>query len=214
MTIGTRLGALEAALHSRGFEHVAGADEAGRGAFAGPLVAAAVVLPPGYVPEGLRDSKLLTPLQRERLFAEIQEHALAIGVQRIRPDRIDVIGLQRANLLALRGALNKLRTRLDYVLVDGFRLRLRPPSLRVVKGDMVCSSVAAASVIAKVTRDRAMVRLARRFPGYDFESNKGYRAPAHVAALWRMGPSPVHRRCFAPVRWASRGGLALPEEEA
>lgn len=194
------LGHLDAVLRDRGFRLVAGVDEAGRGALAGPLVAAAVVLPPDWVPEGLRDSKLLTPKQRDRLYDEIHAGALAVGVKRITNERLDRIGLQAANIRALQVALRKLDVDPDYVLVDGlFRLRLRVPSLRVIKGDRVSANVAAASVIAKVTRDRMMKRLARRHRGYGWERNKGYSAPEHLEALDRLGPSPAHRRCFATV---------------
>ena len=196
-------GIYESLLHHQGFSLVAGADEAGRGALAGPLVAAAVVLPPGWVPEGLNDSKLVPPLQRERLFDEIMATALAVGVHRVLPGSVDAMGLQRANFAALRMALRKLALAPQYVLVDGFRLaRLGAPSLRVVKGDQVCASVAAASIIAKVTRDRMMVRASRRYPGYAFESNKGYRAPEHLAGLRALGPCHIHRRSFAPVAYA------------
>ena len=207
-------GAYEAVLQEQGFHHVAGADEAGRGALAGPLVAAAVVLPAGWIPEGLNDSKLVAPTERERLYGEIVANALAVAVHRVSPARVDQIGIQRANLHALREALHKLAPhRPDYVLVDGFRLpRLGVPALRVVKGDQVCTSVAAASIIAKVTRDRLMVNAARRYPGYAFESNKGYRAPEHLAALWRLGPCEYHRRCFNPVS-AVLGTLTPADDE-
>ncbi|HEX2028241.1 MAG TPA: ribonuclease HII [Nitriliruptorales bacterium] len=196
-------GDYEAVLHARGFRRVAGADEAGRGALAGPLVAAAVVLPPGWVPDGLNDSKLVPPAERDRLYDEIVAHALAVGVFRISHTRLDQIGLQRANLAALRAALNKIDPDPEYVLVDGFALRRLPvPCLRVVKGDQVCTSVAAASIVAKVTRDRIMVRADRRYPGYGFASHKGYRSPQHLAALRELGPCDIHRRCFAPVSLA------------
>ncbi|MDQ3932735.1 MAG: ribonuclease HII [Actinomycetota bacterium] len=199
-------GNYEAVLNRQGFGLVAGADEAGRGALAGPLVAAAVILPCGWVPEGLNDSKLLTALQRERLYAEILEHAVSCGVFRTSCKRLDAVGLQRANLAALRGALRKLDPKPDYILVDGFALARMPvPCLRVVKGDQVCTSVAAASVVAKVTRDRIMLRAHRRYPGYDFANNKGYRAPAHLEALRRLGPCEIHRRCFAPVSQVEAG---------
>ncbi|MFN2556914.1 MAG: ribonuclease HII [Nitriliruptorales bacterium] len=199
-------GSYEAVLHRQGFRLVAGADEAGRGALAGPLVAAAVILPCDWVPEGLNDSKLLTALQRERLYAEILAKAVSLGVFRTSCKRLDVVGLQRANLAALRGALRKLAPRPDYILVDGFVLRRMPvPCLRVVKGDQVCASVAAASVVAKVTRDRMMIRADRRYPGYDFANNKGYRAPVHLEALRRLGPCEIHRRCFAPVSQVESG---------
>ncbi|MDX1621371.1 MAG: ribonuclease HII, partial [Nitriliruptorales bacterium] len=194
------LGELDRVLRAQGFEHVAGVDEAGRGALAGPLVAAAVILPGDWIPEGLTDSKLLTPLQRERLYDEILGGALAVGVRRVRPAKIDEHGLQRANIKALQRSLAKLDVEPDYVLVDGlFKLRLRTPSLRVIKGDQVSTNVAAASIVAKVTRDRMMVRYARRFPEYSFERNKGYGAPEHLRALDQVGPSRLHRRCFAPV---------------
>ncbi len=193
-------GLLEAALHAQGFRRVAGLDEAGRGALAGPLVAAAVVLPPDLQLAGLNDSKLVTPAERDRLYDEIMDHALSVGVYRIGHTRVDRMGLHRANIKALRNALNKIEPQPDYALVDGFRMkRMQMPSLRVVKGDMVCTSVAAASIIAKVTRDRIMVRAAERYPGYAFESNKGYRAPDHLSGLDRLGPCDIHRRCFAPV---------------
>ena len=209
MVVEAPTGLLEAALHARGFRHVAGVDEAGRGALAGPLVAAAVVLPADHSFEGLHDSKLVPPTERDRLYDEIMEHALAVGVYRISHTRVDGMGLHRANIKALRNALNKLDPAPDYTLIDGFRMaRMQMPSLRVVKGDMVCTSVAAASIIAKVTRDRYMVRAAARFPGYDFASNKGYRAPAHLAGLRELGPCDIHRRCFAPVA-AVAGGRTM-----
>lgn len=193
-------GHIERALARRGFLRVAGVDEAGRGALAGPLVAAAVILPTGWAPDGLADSKLLTPAQRDRLYDEIRAGALAIGVKRITNERLDRIGLQTANIRALQVALRKLDARPDYVLVDGlFHLRLRVPSLRVIKGDRVSTNVAAASIVAKVTRDRMMLRLAERHRGYGWERNKGYGAPEHLDALDRLGPTPVHRRCFATV---------------
>lgn len=198
-------GDLETALRSQGFGAVAGVDEAGRGALAGPLVAAAVILPGDWTPEGLDDSKLVSPPERERLYAEISLRAVAVGVHRITHRRLDRVGLQRANLLALRSAIRKLDPQPTYTLVDGFALpRTAMPCLRIVKGDEFCASVAAASIIAKVTRDRMMVRADRRYPGYGFASNKGYRAPEHLAALGRLGPCELHRRCFAPVAAAAR----------
>ena len=194
------IGELDRVLLEHGFRRVAGVDEAGRGALAGPLVAAAVILPPGWMPEGLRDSKLLTPLQRDRLYDEITERAVAWAVRRVTPQRLDRVGLQRANVIALTRAVAKLEVEPDYVLADGrFRLRLPVASCNVVKGDMVSSSIAAASILAKVTRDRMMVRLSRRVPGYGFAEHKGYSCPSHRRALEQLGPSEVHRRCFATV---------------
>lgn len=197
----------ERLLRRAGFRVVAGVDEAGRGALAGPLVAAAVVLPPGFDPEGLEDSKLLTPRQRERLYARIRDEALAVAVCRAMPRRIDRAGLHRTNLRLLRRALSLLPVPPEYVLTDGFPLkRLRVPSLGIRKGDMVTASVAAASVVAKVTRDRAMDRYHGRFPVYGFATNRGYGTAAHWAALERFGPCPIHRWSFKGVR--EMGGLA------
>lgn len=190
-------GRLEARLHHVGFQHVAGADEVGRGALAGPLIAAAVILPPGIEIEGLRDSKLCTRLQRERIAAEIREVATAISIVRVRPDRIDREGLHRCNLKALRKALNGLEVTPDYVLLDAFRMsRLSWPGLAVKKADVVSKSVAAASIVAKVHRDQIMRRYHRKYKGYGFETNVGYGTSEHWAALKRLGPSDIHRRSF------------------
>lgn len=198
-----RLGEFDEIVRAAGFEHLAGTDEAGRGALAGPLVAAAVILPPGWVPEGLRDSKLMTPLQREEMYELITEHALSWAVRRVSSDRLDRIGLQRANLRALRESVAKLDVRPDYVAVDGYALsRLGVPSLRMIKGDNVCAAIAAASVLAKVSRDRSMVRMHRvnrAWRSYRFDLNKGYRSPVHLEALAELGPCPEHRRCFREV---------------
>lgn len=192
-------GGLDARLRAHGFARVAGVDEAGRGALAGPLVAAAVVLPGDWVPDGLRDSKLLTPHRREELYEHIAERA-CVAVRRVRPGTVDRIGLQAANVRALGGAAGRLEPPPDYLLVDGrFRLQIRVPSLCVVKGDRVSAAVAAASVVAKVTRDRAMVRMEDRYPGYGFARHKGYAVPEHRRALAELGPCPTHRRVFAPV---------------
>jgi len=203
-SVAPRLGEFDAVLHDAGFELVAGCDEAGRGALAGPLVAAACILPPGWVPDGLRDSKLMTPLQRERMYDLIVEHALAWSVRRVSSDRVDRIGLHQANLRALREAVAKLAVSPHYVTVDGFALpRLGVPSLRMIKGDFLCAAIAAASVLAKVSRDRSMVRMHRvnrDWRAYRFDLNKGYRSPVHLEALEDIGPCAQHRRCFREVR--------------
>jgi ribonuclease HII len=194
----------ERRLRGAGFGVVAGVDEAGRGALAGPLVAAAAVLPEGFDPEGLEDSKLLTPLQRERMYARIREEAVAIAVCRAMPGRIDRCGLHKTNIRLLRRALTMLPVRPEYILTDGFPIpRLPVPSLGMRKGDMVTASVAAASVVAKVTRDRTMNRYHRRFPQYGFNTNRGYGTAAHWEALFRFGPSPIHRRSFKGVAEAT-----------
>ena len=211
---GDAAGLLERRLADAGFTQVAGADEVGRGALAGPLVAAAVILPVDVELPGLRDSKLCTRLQRERLAREIREKAVSVSVVRVRHDRIDRRGLQRCNLDALRRALKGLDVVPDYVLVDGFRVRALPwPGLAVKKADVVSKSVAAASVVAKVHRDAAMRRYHRRFPDYGFDTNVGYGTRAHWDALDRLGPCDIHRRSFYGVTgWPGRGGVAAAPE--
>ncbi|CAN5719668.1 ribonuclease HII [soil metagenome] len=190
-------GLLEVRLAAAGFTRIAGADEVGRGALAGPLVAAAVILPVGAELAGLKDSKMCTRAQRERLARRIEEVALALSIVRVRNDRIDRRGLQRCNLEALRRALNHLEVTPDYVLLDAFRLRRMPwPGLAVKKADVVSKSVAAASIVAKVHRDAAMRRYHRRWPDYGFSTNVGYGTREHWDALDRLGPCSIHRRSF------------------
>ena len=196
---------MERSLRRRGFSVVAGADEAGRGACAGPLVAAACVLPPGKrgrVP-GLADSKLLTAAARERVYAEVVERALAWSVVTIPVADLDARGMHVTNIEALRRAVTNLDPAPDYVLTDGFPVPgLARPGLAVWKGDRVAACVAAASVLAKVTRDRMMLELHERFPEYDFAGHKGYITDVHSAALERHGPCPEHRMRFVNVRSA------------
>jgi ribonuclease HII len=203
--------ALERALRRRGFAQVAGADEAGRGACAGPLVAAAVVLPPGRRGEvqDLADSKLLTPAARDRVYDRVRAQAVAHAVVVIPPADVDTRGLHVCNVAAMRRALAALPVRPDYVLTDGFPVDgLDVPGLAVWKGDQVAACVAAASVLAKVTRDRIMVELDERFPDYGFAEHKGYATPGHAAALHRYGPCEVHRYSYANVA----GALLLQPE--
>ena len=200
-------GTLEARLLDAGFSRVAGADEVGRGALAGPLVAAAVVLPPDVRIEGLRDSKMCTKLQRDRLAEKIREVALSYSVVRIPHTSIDKTGLQKCNLKALRKAIVALDVEPDYVLVDCFKMKRMPyPCLGVKKGDAVSKNVAAGSILAKVTRDAAMGRYHRRHPEYGFRSNAGYGTRAHWDALIAHGPSPVHRLSFF-------GVVGFPDED-
>src|SRR5436309_8881114 len=194
--------ALERALQRRGFSHVAGADEAGRGACAGPVVVAAVVLPEGRRGEidGLADSKLLTPLARERVYAAVVAQASAYSVVIIPPGEIDSRGLHVCNLAGMRRAFASLAVRPEYALTDGFGVDgLGTPGLAVWKGDQVAACVAAASVVAKVTRDRVMCELDERHPGYGFAEHKGYCTPEHSEALERHGPCPEHRFSYANV---------------
>lgn len=200
--------ALERALRRRGFTHVAGADEAGRGACAGPLVAAAVVLPAGKrgeIPD-LADSKLLTPAIREQVWEQVRERALAHTVVVISAADVDARGLHVCNLAAMRRALAGLPVRPDYVLTDGFPVDgLDAPGLAVWKGDQVAACVAAASVLAKVTRDRIMVELDQEYPEYGFAEHKGYATPGHSVALRQHGPCPIHRFSYANVASAELG---------
>jgi ribonuclease HII len=199
---GDRLWELERSLRRRGFTTVAGADEAGRGACAGPLVAAACVLPPGRrgrVP-GLADSKLLTPAARDRVYAEVLDRALSWSVVTIPVGELDARGMHVTNIEALRRAVMTLDPVPDYVLTDGFPVAgLARPNLAVWKGDRVAACVAAASVLAKVTRDRMMLELHERWPEYDFAVHKGYITEEHSAALERHGPCPEHRHRFVNV---------------
>lgn len=183
----------ERALGRAGFRAVAGADEAGRGACAGPLVAAAVVLGPRPLP-GLADSKKLTPAARERLYPVIVAKAVAWSVVRVEPAECDALGMHVANLEALRRAVALLDVRPDFVLTDGFAVDgLGAPSLAMWKGDAVAASVAAASVVAKVTRDRIMTAYVADHPQYAFDVHKGYCTREHQAELDRLGPCPIHR---------------------
>lgn len=201
-------GRIERRLWDAGFTRVAGVDETGRGALAGPLFTCAVALPPGFSLDGLTDSKLLTRTEREDLAAQVRERALAVAVVRVTPGSIDRRGLHRSNLKALRGAAMRLDPLPDYLIVDGYPVARAPfPSLAMRKGDRVSVAVAAASVIAKVERDRAMAALDARYPGYGFAENKGYGTPEHWRALRALGPCPEHRLSFAGV-----GQMSLWEE--
>ena len=194
--------ALERTLQRRGFATVAGADEAGRGACAGPMVVAAVVLPSGRagVVEGLADSKLLTPSARERVYASVTSIATACAVVVVAPTEIDSRGLHVSNICGMRRALASLSETPEYVLTDGFGVDgLGAPGLAVWKGDAVAACVAAASVVAKVTRDRIMVELDSLWPQYGFAVHKGYVTREHSAALARHGPCPHHRFSYANV---------------
>ncbi|HEY7684718.1 MAG TPA: ribonuclease HII [Gemmatimonadales bacterium] len=191
----------ENALWNAGRTLVAGIDEAGRGPLAGPVVAAAVVFPAGAKPiRGLRDSKLLTPLKRERLVGVVWARALAVGVGAASVREIDRLNIRRATILAMRRALDRLRLVPAAVLVDGLPLpELGCAHDAIVDGDVYCQSIAAASVVAKTVRDRLMRRLAVRYPSYAWCDNKGYGTPEHLDALLLHGPTRHHRLSFEPV---------------
>jgi ribonuclease HII len=190
--------------YKNGARVVAGIDEAGRGPLAGPVVAAAAILPPKFRHKTLTDSKQLTEQQRNDIYAELTanpEFHWAVGVSDV--DVIDHYNILRATWRAMQLALDALTVRPDHVLVDGVRVPLiGVTQTAIVKGDAKSFSIAAASVIAKVTRDRMMLTIHEQFPQYNFAQHKGYGTPEHLAALGRYGPSPVHRKSFAPVREA------------
>jgi ribonuclease HII len=210
------LAAYETVLGRAGFAPVAGIDEAGRGACAGPLVVAAVVLDPASIKRmpGLADSKLLSPQAREEAYAQILRLAVDWHVVVIGADQIDATGLHVCNVSGMRRAFAGLRAAPGYVLTDGFPVRgLGAPALAVWKGDRVTASVAAASVVAKVSRDRMMRDLHERYPKYGFDRHKGYVTDEHVRALAEHGPSPVHRYSFVNVgRVATLGNRPNPAE--
>jgi ribonuclease HII len=199
------LGGYESALNRAGFDFVAGADEAGRGACAGPLVVAACILPPGRRGriDGLDDSKMLSPATRRRLFDVIVARAVAFSVVVIPAAEIDAWGLHVANLAGMRRALGTLHPAPHYALTDGFPVSgLAVPSTAVWKGDATVGCIAAASILAKVSRDAIMTRMHEQWPEYDFATHKGYVTSGHAAALRAAGPCPQHRRRYVNVRRA------------
>jgi ribonuclease HII len=210
--------ALQAALDRRGLGPVAGVDEAGRGACAGPLVIASCVLRPGDAArfEGLNDSKLLTAAARERMYDLVVKRALDYAVIVVPVEEVDLIGVHVSNIEGMRRAIAQLRTHPGYVLIDGFRVPgLTAPSMPVIKGDQAVACVAAASVLAKVTRDRMMADLHEEYPVYGFDEHKGYCTGAHSAQLATYGPSAAHRWSFVNVASAGLAhGLTAPHPVA
>jgi ribonuclease HII len=182
---------------------VAGVDEAGRGPLVGPVVAAAVILDDERPVKGLRDSKTLSPRRRDRLYDEIMARALCVSIAEASAEEIDRLNILQATLLAMRRAVEQLRLPPRLVLVDGNRLPvLKVPAQAIVKGDAKVPAISAASIVAKVHRDRWCTTLHQRWPAYGFDGHKGYPTPAHLEALRAHGPCPEHRRSFAPVRQA------------
>jgi ribonuclease HII len=182
---------------------IAGVDEAGRGPLAGPVVAAAVILDPGRRVRGLRDSKLLTPQARAELAIEIRDRAVAWAVAESDVGEIDTLNILQATLLAMRRAIERLTTRPDVVWIDGLHCPpLECPARGIVDGDRLIAGIAAASILAKTSRDAMLVELDRSYPEYGFARHKGYATPEHLVALRQHGPCPAHRRFFAPVAQA------------
>lgn len=203
----------EIALLKQGYHFVAGLDEAGRGAWAGPVVAAAVILPltrPDLAPSlnGLRDSKQLSPVERDRFFDLVQKNSLGIGIGLASPGLVDEINVVEATRYAMERALLRLAPRPQYLLLDHIRLpAIELPQEAFPKAETISLSVAAASVIAKVTRDRLMIQYHAEYPDYAFDAHKGYGTPAHRAALGKFGPCPLHRMSYRPLK---EPGLTRP----
>ena len=187
----------ETELYDKGIELIAGTDEVGRGPLVGPVVAAAVILPKGYNLEGLNDSKKLTEKKRDKFFDIIMEEAVSVGIGIVDAKTIDEINILEASRLAMKLAIENLSIKPEHVLSDAMKLtNIDIPYTDIIHGDALSLSIAAASVIAKVTRDRMMVEYAKKYPEYGFDGNKGYGAKAHIDALKEIGPCPLHRRTF------------------
>jgi len=193
-----------------GFQRIAGVDEAGRGPLAGPIVAAAVVI--GGSIDKLNDSKQLTPELRDELYEIIVAGPHCVGAAVVGPEIIDRHGIQSANYAAMLEAVNGLKPGPDFLLVDGFRIHgCALPQKPLIKGDQRSASIAAASIVAKVTRDRIMKEYERQYPGYGFAVNKGYATKDHIEALESLGPCPIHRRSFSPVTSSATTGLLFDD---
>lgn len=182
---------------SQGYSFVCGVDEAGRGPLAGPVYAAAVILPDGVIPEGVNDSKKLSEKKREALFDIITEEALDYSISYATAEEIDDINILQATFLAMKRAIDGLKTKADYAMIDGNRMPpLDIPGETIVKGDANSASIAAASILAKVSRDRFMLKMAEKYPQYQFEKHKGYGTKLHYQMLDEYGPSEIHRQTF------------------
>ena len=202
----------EQQVQANGFARIAGVDEAGRGPLAGPLVAGAVIL--GEPINALNDSKLLALEQREELFALLTDGGHDVGVGIVEVEELNHIGLQAANYGAMARAVEQLSAPPDFLLVDGFPLPgVMWPQKHIIKGDRRSMSIAAASIIAKVTRDRLMVRYHEQYPDYGFDNHKGYSTGGHLDALKRLGPCAIHRTCFGPVNAVAQGLLPFEQME-
>ncbi len=201
-------------LKAQGYELIAGIDEAGRGALAGPVVAGAVILPCSSYPSWfklVRDSKEISPKKREFFFHLIQREALAVGIGVVPPRVIDAINILKATQMAMEQAVEKLPKQPHFLLIDRLALpRCHIAQKGITKGDKLCLSIACASIVAKVTRDHIMEELDKIYPGYGFAKHKGYGTQQHISSLRQLGPLPVHRLSFAPVRDASQQRISSP----
>ncbi|MEH7382505.1 ribonuclease HII [Bacillus sp. JJ1533] len=190
----------EQALYNKGITYIAGVDEVGRGPLAGPVVAAAVILPQDAYLPGLNDSKKLSEQKREELFQQINECAISVGIGIIQANVIDDVNIYQATKQAMKKAILGLSVKPDHLLVDAMEIPVNIPQTSIIKGDANSVSIAASSIIAKVTRDRLMVRLSHAYPQYGFENHMGYGTAYHLEALKKYGVTSEHRRSFAPIR--------------
>lgn len=189
----------ESDLYNEGINLICGVDEVGRGPLLGPVVASAVILPKGYIHEGIKDSKKLTSKKREELYDVIIENAISIGVGIVYESVIDEINIYEATKIAMKEAIENLNVKPEHVLIDAMKLDLDIPSTSIIKGDALSESIAAASIIAKVTRDRMIDELDKEYPMYDLKNNKGYGTKKHLEALKKYGPCKYHRKSYSPV---------------
>lgn len=186
-------------LYNNKINFIAGIDEVGRGPLVGPVVTAAVILPKDFYDERINDSKKLTEKKRELLYDVIMENALSVGIGISSPEVIDEINILNATKKAMIEAINNLSIKPEHLLIDAVKLDIDIPQTSIIKGDAKSQSIAASSIIAKVTRDRMMVELDKKYPMYDFKHNKGYGTKKHIEALYKYGPLKEHRKSFAPV---------------
>ncbi|EGC24812.1 ribonuclease HII [Streptococcus sanguinis] len=190
----------EKELYQAGYQTIAGIDEVGRGPLAGPVVAAAVILPPGCKIKGLNDSKKIPKKKHQEIYQTVMNKALAVGVGLIDNEIIDQVNIYEATKLAMKEALSKLSFKPDYLLIDAMKLDIDIPQESIIKGDANSLSIAAASIVAKVTRDKLMADYDKEYPGYDFAQNAGYGTKSHLQGLERHGVTPIHRKTFEPVK--------------
>ena len=190
----------EKELYKAGYQTIAGIDEVGRGPLAGPVVAAAVILPPGCKIKGLNDSKKIPKKKHQEIYQAVLDKALAVGIGLIDNEIIDQVNIYEATKLAMKEGLSKLSLKPDYLLIDAMKLDIDIPQESIIKGDANSLSIAAASIVAKVTRDKLMADYDKEYPGYDFAQNAGYGTKSHLQGLERHGVTPIHRKTFEPVK--------------
>ena len=190
----------EKELYQAGYQTIAGIDEVGRGPLAGPVVAAAVILPPGCKIKGLNDSKKIPKKKHQEIYQTVMNKALAVGVGLIDNEIIDQVNIYEATKLAMKEALSKLSFKPDYLLIDAMKLDVEIPQESIIKGDANSLSIASASIVAKVTRDKLMADYDKEYPGYDFAKNAGYGTKSHLQGLEQNGVTPIHRKTFEPVK--------------